>query len=60
MITHNLSICASGFRDRLLLHGGQFRPEDARRHTPVLLTLYYDPVPVSRDCACYYSTRTEL
>jgi hypothetical protein len=34
-----------GFRDWLLLHGGHFRPEDARRHEPVLLTRYNDPVP---------------
>jgi hypothetical protein len=36
-----------GFRDWLLLHGGQYRPEDARRYEAALLDRYNDPLPVA-------------
>jgi len=35
-----------GFRDWLLLHGGQYRPEDAWRYEAALLCRYTDPVPL--------------
>lgn len=35
-----------GFRDWLLLYGGHYRPEDARRYEAVLLDCFNDPVPV--------------